>query len=89
MDVVDAVKRVHGGNIARKVQEEPLKNGKVLLACYKCWIRSTKKKDYEYEDGRVSRLFRNMAQRTKNGASDLKRRQWMKWRVEGKLKPEQ
>eukprot|EP00971_Amphidinium_carterae_P050657 997203-Amphidinium_carterae.1 len=34
-------------------------------------------------DGRVSRLFRNMAQRTKPSESDRKTKQWLKWRVEG------
>eukprot|EP00971_Amphidinium_carterae_P335283 6471056-Amphidinium_carterae.1 len=46
MDVVALVKRVHGGIIRQQVPEEQIKKGKVVLACYKCWIRATKKKDY-------------------------------------------
>eukprot|EP00971_Amphidinium_carterae_P157299 3118359-Amphidinium_carterae.1 len=85
MEVVALVKPAQGGTV-RKEEREQLKPGKVVLACYKCWIRATNIKEYEYEDGRVSRRFRNMAQRTKTSESDRKTRQWLKWRVAGKLK---
>eukprot|EP00971_Amphidinium_carterae_P124515 2466624-Amphidinium_carterae.1 len=85
MEVVAIVKRVHGGKIRKEAPKE-VNRGNVVLACYKCWIRATKMKAYEYDDGRVSRLFRNMAQRTKHSESDRKTRQWLKWRVQGKLK---
>eukprot|EP00971_Amphidinium_carterae_P235237 4668125-Amphidinium_carterae.1 len=70
---------------SESLQQEHFNNGKVELACYKCWIKATGIKDYQYEDGRVSRLFRNMAQRTKPSDSNNKTKQWLNWRVKGKL----
>eukprot|EP00971_Amphidinium_carterae_P344735 6485309-Amphidinium_carterae.1 len=55
------------------------------MACYKCWIKATGITEYQYADGRVSRLFRNMAQRTKPSDSNNKTKQWLNWRVKGKL----
>eukprot|EP00971_Amphidinium_carterae_P072956 1442757-Amphidinium_carterae.1 len=85
MEVVALVKRVYGGNTRMEAPKQ-VNRGKVVLACYKCWIRATGMKGYEYEDGRVSRKFRNMAQKTKQSECDRKTRQWLKWRVQGKLK---
>eukprot|EP00971_Amphidinium_carterae_P340574 6478998-Amphidinium_carterae.2 len=79
-EVVTLVKREKGGRV-HEVPEEQFNNGKVVLACYRCWVRATGETGYmDEQTGKVTRMFRNMAQRTKPSDSDNNTKRWLQWR---------